>query len=275
MKRPLLRYFGGKFRIADWVVSHFPDHLYYVEPFGGAASVLLAKGRSRSEVYNDMNTGVVSLFQVLRDPEQSKKLIGLIALTPYAREEFDLSYDKAADPIENARRLIVRSHMAFSTSGIGKRSKTGFRNDHKMNPADEWHAFPASLNEIAERLRGVIIENRPAAELIAKMDDVETLFYLDPPYLPSTRVNGGYDYEMSEEDHIELLELISGLKGKVVISGYDSDLYNSSLLPLGYQKRTRSARGQRGGGGAKITEEVLWISPNALDHGLFCMGEAV
>lgn len=271
MRRPLLRYFGGKFRIAGWIVSHFPPHRQYVEPFGGAASVLLNKSRSYNEIYNDKNGEIVNLFRVLRDPEQSKRLVDMIRLTPYARDEFDFAYEDCEDSIERARRTIIRSHFAFSSQGLRKH-KTGFRNESMRCNSDEWRDFPIHLLDIVDRLMGVVIENSPAVELIKKFDHEETLFYLDPPYLPSTRVSGGYECEMSEDDHIELLELISGVRGKVVISGYDNDLYDAYLLPLGYQKRSKKARAQSGNYGTKIAEEVLWISPNSLEHGLFYMG---
>jgi len=275
MKRPLLRYFGGKFRIADWVVSHFPPHRQYVEPFGGAASVLLHKSRSYNEIYNDKNGDIVNLFQVLRDPQLSKQLIEMVRLTPYSRDEFDLSYEDHDDPVEKARRIIVRSHFAFSSTGVSRKHKTGFRNENMRCNADEWMEFPEPLRDIIDRMIGVVIENTSAIELIKKMDHEETLFYLDPPYVPSTRSKEQYKFDMTHEDHEELLDLIIGLKGKVVISGYDNELYDSVLIPNGYVKRSRNARAQSGTGGTTITEEVLWISPSALElnHGLFCMGE--
>lgn len=275
MKRPLLRYFGGKFRIADWVVSHFPPHRQYVEPFGGAASVLLHKSRAYNEIYNDKNGDIVNLFQVIRNPQLSKKLIEKVRLTPYSRDEFDLSYEKTDDPVEKARRVIVRSHFAFSSSGVSRKYKTGFRNENMRCNADEWMDFPEALRDIIERMIGVVIENCNAIDLIEKMDHEETLFYLDPPYVPSTRSKEEYTYDMTYQDHEKLLDLIIGLKGKVVISGYDNELYDSVLIPNGYEKRSRNARGQMGTGGTRITKEILWISPSALElnHGLFCIGE--
>lgn len=277
MKRPLLRYFGGKFRIADWVVSHFPPHRQYVEPFGGAASVLLHKSRSYNEIYNDKNGDIVNLFQVIRDPQLSKQLIKNVRLTPYSRDEFDLSYEKTDDPVEKARRIIVRSHFAFSSSGVSRKYKTGFQNTSMRNNADEWADFPEPLRDIINRMIGVTIENTAAVDLITKFDHEDTLFYLDPPYMPSTRSKEQYIHDMSYEDHEILLDLIIGLKGKVVISGYANELYDSVLIPNGYEKRSRNARAQSGTGGTAITEECLWISPSALElnHGLFCMGEAV
>jgi len=109
--RPVLRYHGGKWRLASWIISHFPPHRVYVEPFGGAASVLLRKPRSYAEVYNDMDGEIVNVFRVLRDPARARELERVLRLTPFAREEFELSYIRDEDPIEQARRTIVRAFI--------------------------------------------------------------------------------------------------------------------------------------------------------------------
>jgi len=110
-RRPILRYHGGKWRLAPWIISHFPRHRFYVEPFGGVASVLLRKPRSFHEVYNDLDGNLVNLLSVLRDETTRNKLIEDLRLTPFAREEFVLARRDADDPIERARRTIVRSFM--------------------------------------------------------------------------------------------------------------------------------------------------------------------
>ena len=127
VSRPLLRYHGGKWRLAPWIISHLQPHRIYVEPFGGSASVLLRKPRSHSEIYNDLGGEVVNLFRVLRQPAQARELVRLVRLTPYSRTEFDDSYITAADPIEQARRTLLRSHTGFSTTGVTGRWRVGFR----------------------------------------------------------------------------------------------------------------------------------------------------
>src|SRR5687767_1982506 len=111
IKRPALRYHGGKFRIADWVISHMPTHQKYVEPYGGAASVLIQKPRVPAEVYNDLDGDIVNFFRVLRDPFMRKRFIEACELTPYAREEFELAYEDTDNPLERARRTAVRASM--------------------------------------------------------------------------------------------------------------------------------------------------------------------
>lgn len=162
----------------------------YVEPYGGAASVLMLKPRSYAEVYNDLNGNVVNVFRVLRDPELAECLRRALHLTPWARAEFNLSYEPAEDPVERARRTIVQSFMAFGSSFQRGRSRTGFRakftNRHQTGARD-WIGYPKSIPAFVERLQGVVIEERPALDVIRQQDAPDTLFYVDPPYVPATR----------------------------------------------------------------------------------------
>ena len=161
MKHPVIRYHGGKFRLAPWIIAQMPEHVCYVEPFGGAANVLIQKPRSYAEVYNDLDGEVVNLFRVLRDPEMNQRLQDACALTPYARDEFCAAQEKTTDPIERARRMVVHACMGFgSAAGLGGQS--GFRSDSKRKYATAahlWERYPANLAEVCQRLQGVIIEN--------------------------------------------------------------------------------------------------------------------
>lgn len=268
--RPLLRYHGGKWRLAPFVLAHLPAHRIYVEPFGGAASVLLRKPRSFAEVYNDLDEEIVGLFEVLRDPGQATRLQQLVALTPYARVEFERSYEQTDDPIERARRLLVRSWMAHGSSGL-RRHRTGFRlgvGREFTTPAGDWHGFATALPAIVERLRGVYIERRPAEQVIARHDAEDTLFYCDPPYMFGTRsqkrvgndLYHGYRHELDDAGHVALLEQLSGLKGMVLLSGYTSDLYDAALPT--WLKATTEALADR----AAVRTEVLWINPAAAER---------
>lgn len=267
--RALLRYHGGKWRLAPWIIGHFPEHRVYVEPYGGAASVLLRKPRSYSEVYNDLDGEVINLFRVLRNPSQARDLVRQVYLTPYAREEFELSYILDGDPVEQARRTLLRFAAGHSTAGSqARRWHTGFRCNVTRSyttPAHDWQNFPAGLEAIIERLRGVVIENLPALEVLAKYDKPETLFYVDPPYPHETRnqrwatENGCYRHEMSETDHRELASVLRGLRGKVVLSGYACELYDLELYP-DWQRVTRKAWADSAG----QRVEVLWLSPGVV-----------
>lgn len=253
--RPVLRWHGGKYILAPWIVSHLPPHRVYVEPFGGAASVLMRKPRAYAEVYNDLDGDVVNLFQVLRS-EFASELVKAVRLTPFARDEFKCAYEHCAEPVERARRLIIRSFMGFGSNGHTK--KTGFRSNSNRSgttPARDWANYPDAMAAMIERLSGVVIENRDALEVMRAHDGPETLHYVDPPYLPETRNAGGdYAHEMTVEDHERLLDGIRSLSGIVVLSGYPSGLYDSALSEWRRIERRALADG------ARERTEVLWIN---------------
>ncbi|WP_188258438.1 DNA adenine methylase, partial [Pseudomonas aeruginosa] len=173
----LLRYHGGKWKLAPWIISHMAEHKTYVEPFGGGGSVLIRKPRAYAEVYNDLDGDVVNLFRVARD--RGEELRQALALTPFARGEFDISYDETTDTLERARRMIVRSFQGFG-SAAASGERTGFRSSSSRSgtsPAMDWRNYPDALSAIIDRLQGVVIENRDAMEVMAHHDRPTTLHY--------------------------------------------------------------------------------------------------
>lgn len=271
LRRPALRWHGGKWLLAPWIIQHLPRHRTYVEPFGGAASVLLRKPRSHAEVYNDLDDDVVTLFRVLRDPAQAEELIRRLYLTPFSRCDFAAAYAPADDPMEVARCLVVRSFMGFgsnahATEAKGHRS-TGFRSNSTRSgttPAMDWMNHPAALRLIVDRLRGVVIESRDGIEVMARHDGAATLHYVDPPYMPDTRSLGDmqglravYRHEMTSGQHANLLAHLRCLRGMVVLSGYPHPLYDAALPDWRRIERSSLADG------ARPRREVLWINPAA------------
>ena len=266
IKHPAIRYHGGKFRLASWIISHFPEHRCYVEPFGGGASVLLKEEASEAEVYNDLDGDVVNLFRVLRNPETAQQLVDACALTPYSRDEFNCAYEDSENQVEQARRLIVRATMGFGSAGATK-GKTGFRLDTKRNSATAqriWARQPDNLAAVASRFAGVLIENRSAIQCMRDHDTVSTLHFVDPPYVHDTRVetakNSAYRFEMTNEEHMELLNVLKDLRGAVIVCGYNSDLYNNALT--GWKRVTRTTAANGFAGSVQRTE-CLWLNPAA------------
>lgn len=260
--RPALRWHGGKWLLAPWIISHFPQHRVYVEPFGGAGSVLLRKPRCYAEVYNDLDGEVVNLFRVLRS-ERAAELVHALRLTPFARAEFEGAYEPADDPVERARRLCIRSFMGFGSNGHAQ--LTGFRansNRSGTTAAHDWQNYPDALAVVVKRLSGVVIEHRDAADVMRAHDGPETLHYVDPPYLPDTR-NPGHDYnhELTPEQHGDLLETLKSLRGVVVLSGYPSRMYDDALA--GWIRVEREALAD----GARPRREVLWLNRDTRRQG--------
>lgn len=261
MKRPLVRYHGGKWMLAPWIISHFPPHLCYVEPFGGGGSVLLRKPRSYAEVYNDLDGEIVNLFHVARD--RGEELATLCELTPFARVEFAQSYLPDADPMEQARRTLVRSYMGFGSASVSHQV-SGFRansNRSGTTPAHDWMNYPDALRITIQRLRGVVIENRDAIDCMRQHDAPESLFYVDPPYAHETRYlknkTHTYRHEMNDAQHADLAKALRELKGAVIVSGYRCDMYDTFYR--GWQRIDKASHAD----GARARIESLWLSPAA------------
>ncbi len=261
--RPVLRWHGGKYLLASRILPYFPPHRTYTETFGGAASVLLQKPRAHAEIYNDLDDQVVGLFRVLQDPAQSARLIDLLRLTPFARREFQIAYEATEDPVEAARRLVIRSFMGFGSNAHSCAARghlsTGFRSNSNRSgttPAHDWTNYPDALGAIIERMAGVVVENRDALTLMRRHDGPRTLHYVDPPYLQETRRRGHmYRHELSRADHIKLLAGLRKLAGMVVLSGYADALYDKRLKDWQRIELPTYADG------ARPRTEILWLNP--------------
>lgn len=259
---PALRWLGGKWRLAEWIINTFPKHICYCEPFGGGANVLLQKEPSRLEVYNDLDGDIVNFFSVLRG--RRDELIEQIELTPFARDELLLSSIPSADPLERARRFYVKCWQAFQP-GSGYDSSPSWRFQKSWargkSSLDEWNRV-GHLLEVAARFKLVQVENRPAEEVISRFDEPTTLFYVDPPYLESTRTmatQSRYRYEMSDEDHQRLAALLRKVQGMVIVSGYGSKLYDDLYRGWTRMSKTTTTNGN------SVSVEYLWLSPSVVD----------
>lgn len=260
---PPVRYVGGKWRVAGWIIDQFPPHVCYCEPFGGGASVLLQKYPSRLEVLNDLNHDIINFFDVLRD--KTAELIRAISLTPYHEEEYRRAHDMAGvtDPLERARRFYVRTRMSFGHSEAHQLSGWRFMatTSRNLTLTDEF-ARTEHLWATAERLKAVQICCTDYRKVLTRFDTPETLFYIDPPYPASTRYEARnyYRHEMLQDDqHRELAATLKAVQGMVLVSGYECDLY--AELFAGWRMIRKPTRAN---GNAPVTE-CLWISPAADD----------
>lgn len=271
-RRPVMRYHGGKWLLAPWIISHFPTHRIYTEVFGGAGSVLIRKPRSYAEIYNDLDGEVVNVFRVFRD--HGEQLVQKLWATPFARQEFIESYALDDNPIEQARRTIARSFMGFGSSAVTNKRHTlkkftspatGFRSNSNRSgttPAHDWKNYAEAAFDFIERFRGIVIENKGAIEILERHDQPDALHYIDPPYVASSRDAGmDYRFEMTDAEHYSLGEIIKTLRGKVIISGYQSTLYEEIYGDWNRVERHALADG------ASPRTEILWM--NFKTEGLF------
>jgi len=261
-KRPALRYYGGKWRLASWIISFFPEHVNYVEPCGGAASVLLQKPRSPLETYNDLDSNVVNFFRVLRD--RPDELIRKIRLTPWARAEYKSHHESASDDIEWARRFWIGmvmsiGNMAYSSSGMRMT-----KNEDGMPgmPDVTVQTDQSHLEHVAARLLGVQIENKPYQEILTMYDHPANLFYMDPPYVDETRATKKYYIvDWNTNQHIEAAALLHQCQGYIVISGYACPLYTELYEAHGWERHDKVA--QTNSGGKRV--ESVWLSPRTVE----------
>lgn len=261
---PPIRWTGSKWQLADWLISMFPPHICYVEPYCGGASVFFRKYPSRIEVLNDLDSSIVNFFKVLRT--RANELIDAIDMTPYAREEYDLAFEPTEDELERARRFYVATRQSFH--GMLER-KTGWRtqkhNKRGTMLTGEW-ARLEGLYMAAQRLKSAQIEHDSAVRIIERYDTDQTLFYIDPPYVLSARSDDNrkrYAFEMTDDEHRELAGVLHSIEGMVVLSGYDSPLYRELYEDWHVVSKSTTTNGN----GAAT--EYVWINQAAQKTALF------
>lgn len=277
--RSPITWFGGKGRLAPRLLPLLPPHRTYVEPFGGGASVLLAKAPAAVEVYNDLDSGLVHFFRTLRDPVLFARLCHMASLTPYSREEYFnclKTWEQSPDPVERAWRWFVVARMSFSGRFGGSISMNVANSARGMaGTCSRWLSIMEMLPAIARRMQCVQIEHLDYRRVLALYDTPETLFYCDPPYMPQSRRGGVYRHDFSDADHDSLLDALQNLSGMVALSGYASPLY-ARLEKAGWRREDfsitcsaagRTARaGLQGPGSARLKQsrvESLWLCPKA------------
>lgn len=260
--KPILKYPGAKWNCADWIISHFPPHRHYVEPFFGSGAVFFNKRAAQHEVINDLSGDVVNLFRVIR--EQGEALAALIEMTPWAREEYELSYAPCDDALERARRFLVQRWQTHGNraarQGAVSWSKTGKDDDLGRVRRLVWDQLPERIIPFIRRLKRAEIENRPAKKVIADYCAPHVFIYADPPYPLDTRNEKVYFCEMTDADHLTLLDALDAHPGPVVLSGYHCALYDDRLRH--WHTREKRVQAEKG----NIRTEVLWLNQTCIDR---------
>lgn len=253
----VLKYPGSKWNIARHLAEHIPPHNSYVEPYFGSGAVLFTKAPSAIETVNDLDGDVVNLFRCIQ--QDSERLARLVMTTPFSREVYDRQFEPnntCASRYQKAAGFLVRMWQAHGSRNDGY--KAGWKYDiHGRERAYSlwnWYRLPEWIIEIAERLRHVQIENRPALDVIQRFGHTDVFMYLDPPYLFGTRNRKQYQCEMTDADHEELLRAILQSRAKIMVSGYESEMYNEYLQ--GWHKEHFASCAEQG----KPRQETVWMN---------------
>lgn len=285
MIRTAIKRHGGKSYLAKWIISHFPQRclnpnapaeddpgwLHYVEPYFGGGSVLLANDpEGISEVVNDLDRRLTEFWSVMADEEFFALFLRFVQAVPFSEGSYEQALDVVQDDEDGLGKVPLENRAAAffvvarqSRQGLGKDFATLSRNRTRrgMNEqAAAWLSAIEGLPEIHARLRRVVIFNKDALEVIRQQDGPRTLFYLDPPYLHETRTaTDAYEHEMGVEDHERLLNLIGNIKGRFLLSGYYSPLYEMAANHYGWRFEAKQIDNKAGGGKTKRTmTEYLW-----------------
>jgi DNA adenine methylase len=266
--------------LARRIVGLMPRHLHYVEPYAGGMAVLLAREpddkrlwladdgshRGVSEVANDINGRLMTFWRVLQDVDQFARFLRQVEAIPLSRTAWEAAHGHVCgeDPVATAVSFFVDCRQSLAGRRKGFTGITRNRTPRGMNGnASEWLGAVDGLADVHQRLRRVVIENRPALEVIRREDGPATLFYLDPPYLHETRAaTDTYGtFEMSEEDHRELLGILAAVEGGIVLSGYRSSLYDAAASQHGWTRIDFDIANHAAGGQSKRRmTECLWMN---------------
>lgn len=257
--RQVLKYPGSKWNIAGQLATLIPEHHSYLEPFFGSGALLFTKSHSDIETVNDIDSDITNLFKCIQ--EDAERLAKIVATTPFSREIYDVQFEilnnnVCTEPYERAAGFLIKCWQGhgFRTNGY----KVGWKNDvqgrESMYALWNWYRLPVWIMEIAERLRKVQVENKPAMEVIERFNYENVFMYLDPPYILGTRSGKQYKYEMTDSEHEDLLKLVLKSKAKIMISGYESDMYNNYLS--GWHKEYFQSCAEHHG----TRREVVWMN---------------
>ena len=279
--KPVLRYYGSKHKSFNQIAPFIPKHQVYVEPFGGSASVLLNKHPSRLEVYNDLDIDLYRLFRVLGAHPLSYRLQQEVKATDWNKKNWEQAFDESSDLLTSSLNTLIRSWMSFSPMGTTY-GRTGYRTglyvasnqsshsssqtNHTTGHPAIWEKLPERIALVTKRLNQtpapIVALNSDGLSVLDEYDDPNTLFYIDPPYVHSTRGSeSGYRHEMELEQHAELLDRLSSVKGAVMLSGYPSALYKLLLKDWTVHEFSACASGRAGG---MLRTECLWLNQRCL-----------
>jgi DNA adenine methylase len=268
MNQPL-KWHGGKHYLAEQIVALMPQHTHYVEPYAGGLAVLLTKPcEGISEVVNDLHQDLTNFWRVLQNRDLFRCFRRRVQATPFSQPEWDRA-DELLGKVPISREQRVERAVRFfvlcrqSLAGRCEDFATLSRNRTRRGMNEQvsaWIRAVDGLPSVHARLRRVVVLNRPALDVIRSQDGPETLFYLDPPYMPETKTSQSFGpLEMSVDQHAELLDTILRCRAKVMLSGYPSSLYDTRLE--GWSRHEFKLPNHAASGALKrYMNEILWCN---------------
>lgn len=276
-----LKWHGGKSYLASRIVAMMPPHLHYVEPYAGGLSVLLAKeSEGVSEVVNDIDRRLANFWNTIKHPHTFEAFRRIVEATPFGEYEWEtaaslmqgmgwsecdpekINESSTAAHVARASWFYVacRQSLAGRMDTFAPLSRTRVRRG--MNEqASAWLNAVDGLPEVHARLKRVVVLNQEATKVIASQDGPSTLFYLDPPYLKETRTSGDvYEHEMTAEQHQWMLMCCTEIKGKFLLSGYPSELYEDFAKRFGWHRTDFDLPNSAGGKAKRRMTECVWTN---------------
>lgn len=259
-----LKYHGGKYYMARKIVSLMPkNYIHYAEPYFGSGAVLFAKEcEGYSEAINDIDSELITFWTIVRDDVQS--LQRYLSLTPFAEKTFEWAMEKSDldNDIVVAAKVFCKYRM--SRQALATNFVTPVKTRTRRGMQDHVSAYLSAIDGLTEatlRLQSVLLEATDALDFIHRHDGEHTLFYLDPPYMPDTRVAGDYKYDMDEEDHEELLRELEKIEGRFILSGYDNEMYQIFAKTNGWKMYDFELAKASGNGSVKQKHhECVWAN---------------
>ncbi len=272
MKSPL-KWHGGKGPLATWIWSQAPppgSYKHFGEVYCGSAAVLLHTERPDvSEFMNDLDGWLMNLWEVLEDDQMAQEFIRRASVIPFSQPRWDeaeanYSCGRKGSQVDNAIDYFVLVRQSCSGRKGEHAPLSKARTRRGMNDqVSAWLSCVDRLPDVHRRLRSVVLYSKPAVQVIEEQDSPTTLFYLDPPYLHETRTTTEEygEYEMSRQQHIELLDLVNRVEGKVMLSAYHSDLYTEALRAPAWRFVEKDVANRASFGDVKQRRsEVLWMN---------------
>lgn len=265
--RSIIPWYGGKYYQFKELVKYFPQHWTFIDGFGGGGQVIMNKFPSKVEIYNDINSSLYNFYSVLKDESNIDRLKYILTLSPYSNKEFENSndYKDEPDPVLSAAKFYIRLKQSFNYSfKTWSMNKKPSRRGMAKVVSSYLHDIDEHLPKVIERLRQIQLMNEDFIEMMPKFSNDSYFIYLDPTYIPDARTaKNVYEYEMTIQQHEDLLKAMLNNNSKIMISGYDSELYNDMLsnwrkIEIGnYVKRAALVKQTEN---KSIGTEYIWIN---------------